>query len=619
VSLPPDVVDRVLAGKGPVLVVGGARSARLRLAGEFPDAPVLGTDLGLPLSGPPGAISVARHRDGSLIVDLLEALCTLDTARFRLPLVLAVDRLVAELRPGLVLVEVPGVNRGMAGAELLTGLCQSLSIRLVLELGGAGFRDEVRAAGIDVVSIDSAGGEDEDRSRDRTGAWDRYLHGAEEARVPWSEIPIVGAPPPRAALHAWPGRQVGVLGAGGRTLGFGEISSVDASEMQARIRWHRREVPRALLVRDARRNGEGSLETERREEPRSFVSADLNSHPAPAAGFGPPVLSLTAAKAFLVNGIFGDPLLHVRLRHRKRSLLFDLGDAVRLPARIVHQVSDVFVSHAHFDHFGGFLWLLRSSIGAPRPRRVFGPPGLADRIEGMLEGILWDRIGDRGPVFEVHEVGDDRIARFRLQAGRRGRAELSQEVIATNVLVDEPDFTVRSITLDHGVPVLAFSFEESRALHVRPEALAALGLEPGPWLNELKRLVLGNHGDDPVELPDGSRRDASTLGRQVLYSRRGERIVYATDFDDSEENRARLTRFAQGARVLFCEASFLEEDRHLARATQHLTARACAEIARDAGVAKLVPFHFSKRYESDPGRVYREVREAFPGAMVVAT
>ncbi|MGZ8215620.1 MAG: hypothetical protein ACXWTP_14100, partial [Methylosarcina sp.] len=58
---------------------------------------------------------------------------------------------------------------------------------------------------------------------------------------------------------------------------------------------------------------------------------------------------------------------------------------------------------------------------------------------------------------------------------------------------------------------------------------------------------------------------------------------------------------------LFCEASFLESDSDQARRTGHLTARACGEIATAADVKQLVPFHFSRRYETRPEAVYREV------------
>lgn len=90
--------------------------------------------------------------------------------------------------------------------------------------------------------------------------------------------------------------------------------------------------------------------------------------PQVAARVGPVVASL-------VNGVCGDPLLQLRLLHQSRSLLFDLGDTGRMPLRSAHQITDVFISHCHADHIGGFLWFLRSRIGYFPPCRLFDHRG----------------------------------------------------------------------------------------------------------------------------------------------------------------------------------------------------------------------------------------------------
>ena len=314
--------------------------------------------------------------------------------------------------------------------------------------------------------------------------------------------------------------------------------------------------------------------------------------------------------ATLVNGVFGDPLLLVRLRHGRRCLLIDLGDAGPLRARTAHDVTDVFISHAHVDHIAGFLWLLRSRIGEFPLCRVFGPPGLAQNIAGLVAGVHWDRVGERGPRSEVAELHGEHVLCFGVTAGDEGPSILGERTAEGGVLLVDPLFLVRAAVLDHRTPVLAFAIEPNTEIKVRKERLVASGLEPGPWLGELKRAIVAHDDDALLDLPDGSKRAVRALAEELVLIRVGEKLVYATDLADTAENRARLGSLARGAHTFFCEATFCEANAERAALTGHLTARACGEIATAAGVGRLIPFHFSRRYESDPNAVYREVREA---------
>lgn len=320
-----------------------------------------------------------------------------------------------------------------------------------------------------------------------------------------------------------------------------------------------------------------------------------------------PSIRIGEVSACMVNGVFGDPLLKLQMLHQRRNLLFDLGDPGRMAARVAHQVTDVFLSHTHADHIGGFLWFLRSRIGPLPACRVYGPAGVARQIAGMVDGILWDRVEERAPRFEVREWHGDKLRCFQVIAGEGAAVETGEAMIDAGVVWCEPGFTVRATELDHGTPVLAYAFEPRARISVCRDRLQALGLATGPWLQELKREYLAGNYKHVVPLPDGSSLTVEQLRKQVLLSSPGEKLVYATDFADTTCNRERLVELAKGAHSLFCESAFTLKHEKQAHRTRHLTTRACAEIANLAGVRHLLPFHFSKRYIKDVSAVYREL------------
>ncbi len=87
-----------------------------------------------------------------------------------------------------------------------------------------------------------------------------------------------------------------------------------------------------------------------------------------------------------------------------------------------------------------------------------------------------------------------------------------------------------------------------------------------------------------MSLPDGRLQNVAALAEGLTLTSPGAKLVYATDFADTAENRRRLTALAANAQVLFCESSFLNQDWIQAERTGHLTARGCGEIAVAAAV-----------------------------------
>ena len=621
------LLEHMLSSDTRVMLFGAGGLGKTHLAAELcrtlhergRAAYCLSADIGNPGFGVPGAVNLAEWTNGGWRLLDLEAVCSLDAARFRLPLVMAAGRVHARQPASARVVDAPGLVRGAPAAEFLEAMVQQSTVDLVVALldahGALSLVHELSALSVEIRVLDSARrvarAAPLARTASRSELWAAYLTNARELTADLEQLPVIGTPPPIDVPSAWRGRQVGLGDArGARRLA--EIVALEGYRLRFRAPAPQGAAPEYLLVRDARREGNGCLVTAKplgRATVRGRPPPDVLPVVAAVPGVAN-VIHAGSAFATLVNGVIGDPLLHLRLRQPRRSLLLDLGDAVRLPARIAHQVTDIFITHAHLDHIGGFLWLLRSRLGAFPVCRMYGPPGLAQHVEGLLRGILWDRIGEHAPHFEVLEVHGERLLRWRLKAGVMLGAFLGEITDSRGILLDESEFKVRGITLDHGTPVLAFAFEQPRQVHIRKKRLAASGLPPGGWLRSLKAAVRNNEGGRAIQLPDGTWASAAALADDMVQTAPGCKLVYATDFADTAQNRESLRRFAANAHVFFCEASFLEADRARAQRTGHLTARACGEIAASANVGRLVPFHFSRRYQSNPEAVYAEVEAA---------
>ena len=300
--------------------------------------------------------------------------------------------------------------------------------------------------------------------------------------------------------------------------------------------------------------------------------------------------------AALVNGEFGDPALYLDFRDEKRALLFDLGEVGALLPKKLLRLSDVFVSHAHMDHFAGLDRLLRVCLGRHGGMRLYGPPGFIDRVEHKLAAYTWNMVeryaGDFA--FLAHEVAPDwsvRVARFR--ANRKfAREPFPEECAAGGVLLDEPRFRVRAAFLDHGIPCLGFALEEKTHVNVRKNRLAEMGLPVGPWLNDLKRAVAEGLPDDtPIH-----GRPLGELKARALELTPGQKIAYVTDLVYHAENEARVARLAADADLLFIESVFLSSEAEHAARKFHLTADQAGRMARAARARAVIPFHFSPRY-----------------------
>jgi ribonuclease Z len=323
-------------------------------------------------------------------------------------------------------------------------------------------------------------------------------------------------------------------------------------------------------------------------------------------------------QARLVNDPVSDPALFIDFRFGRRALLFDLGDLTALSARELSRVSHAFVSHTHMDHFAGFDRLLRLCLHRLAPLHLTGPPGFLEQVEHKLRAYTWnlldaDSLDFRLTAAEFDGARVTRLGEFRAQEAFRLRS-LPAPALPSGTVLDEEEFRIESAALDHGTPCLAFAFQEKLRVNVWREGLDQLGLPVGAWLNEAKRAVRRGAPDDGlIQVSDDVSVPLGRLKQHALRTARGHKIACVVDAAFHAANSAKIIALAGGADELFIETAFLQEDAALAAERRHLTAAQAGMLARQAGVARVVPFHFSPRYIGREDDLRREVEAAWRG------
>lgn len=254
------------------------------------------------------------------------------------------------------------------------------------------------------------------------------------------------------------------------------------------------------------------------------------------------------------------------MERRIQDILFDarslggIGTVVSMPEFSVSvdiglctsaalRTETILLTHGHADHLAGLAtWLGVRRLYGMRPGRIVVPAGLVDSIRTLI-----DVFGDlqRRP-YEVElfavEVGDE--------------FELSKGLLA------------RPFSVDHGVPGVGWAIVR-RVVKLRPEHHGM----PGARIAELKQ----DPANDLFETRDES-----------LVAVTGDTTVAGLDVDDP---------VVSGARVLFVEATFVDQRRTVAHAHlgHHVHLDELAPVLDRVRSPAIVLYHFSQIYR--PGEV----------------
>ena len=267
--------------------------------------------------------------------------------------------------------------------------------------------------------------------------------------------------------------------------------------------------------------------------------------------------------------------------HNEYRFLVDCGEGTQRQilqsGKGFKRLTRALITHGHLDHILGLGGLLSTFMRweAIEEFEIYASQGTLERVRALLYDVVLR--GKKTPM------------PLRLIETKPG------------VVFEAEDFTVTAFPVTHrGADSLGYIFEEKSRRPFLAEKADALGVPFGP---ERKALVNG----EAITLPDGRRITPD----EVLGDwEKGAKLVVVGDTGRTDN----LVEVCMDADALVIESTYLDEEEQMAGQFSHLTAKMGAELAKKAGVKKLILTHLSRRYR---GRdVLAEAQTVFQNTVV---
>lgn len=258
------------------------------------------------------------------------------------------------------------------------------------------------------------------------------------------------------------------------------------------------------------------------------------------------------------------------INFKGERILFDCGEGAQ--KKLMSQklgmmnISRIFISHWHADHFSGLLGLIQTleMEGREQPLYIYGPP----RTEEFT-----DRILDTGYFQRSYDI-------------------FVEDLTEEDVIVGE-GYEVRPFEVEHGVNAFGYVFEEKNRKKANKDKMKALGLGSSPKIGKLKNGEAIDWEGETIK-PE-----------QVIEEVRGRKIVYSGDTSKCQKTIEK----AENADILLHEATCMHEI--IGERKHHTSAKQAAEIAEEADVEKLILTHISRRYHKNEEELLEEAQKVF--------
>ncbi|KAJ1527642.1 hypothetical protein ONE63_007604 [Megalurothrips usitatus] len=285
--------------------------------------------------------------------------------------------------------------------------------------------------------------------------------------------------------------------------------------------------------------------------------------------------------------------------------LFDCGEGSQIQVQKSSirpsKITKIFITHLHGDHLFGISGLICTLGNQVMDRKdfvleIYGPQGLRRYVREVL-------CLSRSPLpfpYRVHELipMDDQLPRKwgtwginQEAAGPPHPQELQgRDICAENGVWDvlqDDSVSVQAGRVKHRVPTFGYVITENpRPGKLNVEKLKELGVKPGPLYATIKR-------GEEITSPSGQViSPVDVIGPPIL----GRKITILGDTYNSDQ----MLDIVRNSDVIIHEATLEDAMREKAIENGHSTPSMAAEYALRADARKLILYHFSQRYKSEP-------------------
>lgn len=257
-----------------------------------------------------------------------------------------------------------------------------------------------------------------------------------------------------------------------------------------------------------------------------------------------------------------------------KYFLLDCGEGAQMQMRRAKvpfdNLSAIFISHLHGDHYFGIFGLLASMnlLGRKKHLKIYAPEGLEELIRFQFR--------DQELLFPLEFI------------------PLPKEPFSC--IYKGENYTIHSIYLSHRIDCWGFYFvEKEKGRNIKKDAITQYGL----GIEDIKNI---KNGADHV------LNETTVIPNHELTNDPPRPFSYA--FIADTVYKPQIAKYIDNVRLMYHEATFLENFSDLAVKTFHSTARQAAQCAQLAHAEKLIIGHYSARYKSLEGHL-QEATEVF--------